>query len=98
VGLILFRETHLVRLAAVGLLAAALGLSACGRKGPLDPPPGAAVQKREAPAAELAGAPKATVVDSRGRAVELKRKTGRGPVAAAPTGQQPDFFLDWLLD
>lgn len=28
------------RLAAVAVLAAALGLSACGRKGPLDAPPG----------------------------------------------------------
>jgi predicted small lipoprotein YifL len=27
--------------ALIGVLAAALGLAACGRKGPLDPPPGA---------------------------------------------------------
>jgi predicted small lipoprotein YifL len=30
------------RLALIGVLAAALGLAACGRKGPLDPPPSAA--------------------------------------------------------
>jgi predicted small lipoprotein YifL len=29
------------RLAVLGLIVLALGLSACGRKGPLDPPPGA---------------------------------------------------------
>ena len=34
------RARRLLRLAAIG--AVALALSACGRKGPLDPPPGAA--------------------------------------------------------
>jgi predicted small lipoprotein YifL len=29
------------RLALIGALAASLGLAACGRKGPLDPPPSA---------------------------------------------------------
>ncbi len=33
----------LLRLALIGVLAAALGLTACGRKGPLDPPPGASL-------------------------------------------------------
>jgi predicted small lipoprotein YifL len=32
------------RLAAVGMLAFALGLSGCGRKGGLDPPPSAAIE------------------------------------------------------
>ena len=31
------------RLALIGVLAAALGLAGCGRKGPLDPPPGASL-------------------------------------------------------
>ena len=30
-----------LRLALIGALAASLGLAACGRKGPLDPPPAA---------------------------------------------------------
>jgi len=34
----------LFRLALVGALAASLGLAACGRKGPLDPPPGASLE------------------------------------------------------
>jgi predicted small lipoprotein YifL len=33
----------LLRLAAIGALVCALGLAACGRKGGLDPPPGALV-------------------------------------------------------
>jgi predicted small lipoprotein YifL len=42
-----------LRIAAVGVLVAALGLGACGRKGPLDPPPGAAAldQPAEGPPA-----------------------------------------------
>ncbi len=32
-----------LRLALIGALVASLGLTACGRKGPLDPPPGASL-------------------------------------------------------
>jgi hypothetical protein len=35
--------------ALIGLLAAALGLTACGRKGPLDPPPGASLEGEPQP-------------------------------------------------
>jgi predicted small lipoprotein YifL len=34
---------RLVRIAAIGALVAALGLAGCGRKGGLDPPPGASI-------------------------------------------------------
>ena len=37
------------RLALVGVLVAALGLAACGRKGPLDPPPGASLEGQPLP-------------------------------------------------
>jgi predicted small lipoprotein YifL len=37
------------RLALIGVLAAALGLAACGRKGPLDPPPGASLEGEPQP-------------------------------------------------
>lgn len=33
-----------LRFAAIGVLIAVLGLAGCGRKGPLDPPPGAALE------------------------------------------------------
>ncbi len=36
-----FSDRLFFRLALIGALAASLGLAACGRKGPLDPPPGA---------------------------------------------------------
>src|SRR5262245_22749910 len=35
-------DLRLARIAAIGALVAALGLAGCGRKGGLDPPPGAA--------------------------------------------------------
>jgi len=36
-----FPDRLFFRLALIGVLAASLGLAACGRKGPLDPPPSA---------------------------------------------------------
>jgi predicted small lipoprotein YifL len=35
-------DLRLARIAVIGVLAATLGLAGCGRKGALDPPPGAA--------------------------------------------------------
>ena len=47
----------LLRLALIGALAASFALAACGRKGPLDPPPGASLAgEQAAPAAPAAPA------------------------------------------
>jgi predicted small lipoprotein YifL len=75
----------LTRLAMLGALVAALGLSACGRKAGLDPPPATAAA---VPAEETAVGqrPEALGTDSQGK-----------PVAAA-TAQRKRFFLDFLLD
>ncbi|HXZ22538.1 MAG TPA: lipoprotein [Pseudolabrys sp.] len=44
------------RLALIGALATSLGLAACGRKGPLDPPPGTSLTgDQTAPAPSPAG-------------------------------------------
>ncbi len=48
-----FCDRPFLRLALIGALAASLGLAACGRKGPLDPPPGAS----------MAGEPQANMPD-----------------------------------
>ena len=39
-----FRDSPWLRLALAGALVGALALGACGRKGPLDPPPGASLE------------------------------------------------------
>jgi predicted small lipoprotein YifL len=76
------------RLAAVGALVAALGLSACGRKGPLDPPPSAAapVQYSGEPGAPQRAAP-SQIVGADGKAA-----------APPPSGSQQRFILDWLVE
>jgi len=78
------------RLAVIGALIAALGISACGRKGSLDPPPAAAIEPDlDAPT------PRATVnePDAIGSATTLRR-------GLAPTPRGPDKRLpiDILLD
>ncbi len=82
------------RFAAIGVLVAALGLSACGRKGPLDPPPSAAMPAQSSlqPAAPadptLAGGPPPVA--------------GVGPdgkaLAPPPSGNRQPFILDWLVE
>jgi predicted small lipoprotein YifL len=76
------------RLAAVGALVAALGLSACGRKGPLDPPPSAAapVQHSGEPGSPQLASPQMGV-GSDGKAV-----------APPPSGSRQRFILDWLVE
>ena len=83
------------RLPMLGALAAALGLTGCGRKGPLDPPPAALTQPGQAAAApepvfgvnpmarDPQSEPKAS--DSSGRPI-------------APKGAKKPLPLDWLLD
>ena len=95
--MIVISDRQAVRLAAVAALCAALGLSACGRKGPLDPPPGAtAVPVQAEPTPQVvqaplpgAGPPAATYsgIGADGKAL-----------APPPSGQRQPFILDWLLN
>ena len=74
------------RLAAVGVLAAALGLSACGRKGPLDAPPGG-----------LAANPTGSLDEETAEGGEVVR---RGSARGLPIIRGPDrsIPLDVLLN
>lgn len=74
------------RLAIVALLAAALGLSACGRKGPLDAPPGG-----------LAANPTGSLDEETEEGGEVVRRgSARGlPIIRGPDRKIP---LDILLD
>ena len=77
------------RLAAVGVIAAALGLSACGRKGPLDPPAYAAAPEdtQAAPAA----------ADTRRDGLVGVTRDGKA-VAPSRTKDNRPFILDWLVE
>jgi predicted small lipoprotein YifL len=57
-----FPTCLLTRLALIAVLAAAFALSACGRKGPLDPPPSASLAGQEPASTGL-------VMDSEGRPI-----------------------------
>ena len=70
-------------MAVVGALIAALGLSACGRKGPLDPPPYAAAPNNVQAAPAGTATPGSPVVNP---------GTSRSP---APN---QTFILDGLID
>ena len=81
------------RLALIGVLAATLGLTGCGRKGPLDPPPGASLDgealptaipglvsnKGSRPIGGSASEPENAGVDENGQA-----RAPRGPVKRIP--------------
>lgn len=71
-------------MAVAGALIAALGLSACGRKGPLDPPPYAAAPNNNLRAAPAGTANPGSPVENPG--------TSRSP---APN---QTFILDGLID
>lgn len=78
------------RVALAAVLTGALGLAACGRKGPLDPPPSAGLTPSTAYAPrpglgeEHYGTPPGAAVVP-------------APAAPAPPPQQKTFFLDFLL-
>jgi predicted small lipoprotein YifL len=82
--------TGILRLCAgiVAALAVALLLSGCGRKGPLDPPPGSSQYQQGAPASAPGAPPQPGMhqeFDENGKPV-------------APAGQKKRLPLDWLLD
>jgi predicted small lipoprotein YifL len=87
---IVISKQNLARVAAVGALVAALGLSACGRKGPLDAPPSAAGHSAQ-PAPD--GVPQSGLPNQQ-PGVSADGKA----VAPPPSGQRQPFILDWLVE
>jgi predicted small lipoprotein YifL len=80
------RGDHSVaRFAVLVMLGVALLLAGCGRKGPLDPPPAAAVP--------VAGPDGVAVAEQPG---EVTYGPDGQPIA--PRGQRKRIFLDWLVD
>ncbi|HVX99259.1 MAG TPA: lipoprotein [Pseudorhodoplanes sp.] len=85
----IFPTRALYRVALAAALAGALALAACGRKGPLDAPPGAAITPAAAP--EAAPQEDRTLFGD-----ATNRDPGSQPVA--PKGQKKRIPLDVLLD
>jgi predicted small lipoprotein YifL len=91
-----------VAFALVLLGAAAFGLAACGRAGPLELPPGPAVGVAPTAAAAPPVAPASIIggpVASGPTAQETAQKNGFDALGnpVAPPGQKKSFFLDFLL-
>lgn len=93
-------DRSLARLAVAAALVAALGLGACGRKGALDSPPGAAADPPAPRASGLAGLrptqPSRQAAAKPAENVEPSFDEEGNPIA--PKGQKKRFLLDWLLD
>ena len=91
-------DRRLARLALIGPLAAALALAACGRKGPLDAPPSAAVVQPNYAEPAL-GEPPPDPFHS--GFVRPPQPEPAQPAASVQPGTTPPpkkrFFLDWLL-
>ena len=85
------RRRILTLLAVFGALALALPLAACGRKGPLDPPPGGY---------NLQAGSGMTPVSRRGKVPEsqTKQEYDQDGRPILPEGQNKRLPADWLLD
>jgi predicted small lipoprotein YifL len=86
------------RLAVIGALIAALGISACGRKGALEPPPSAAIEPDlDAPAERSPGAPTPRAAAHEPDSITSATTIGRG-LAPTPRGPDKRLPIDILLD
>jgi predicted small lipoprotein YifL len=88
----LFRDRPFTRLALIGVALAALTLAGCGRKGPLDPPPGASMASEPTPAPDVP-ATADPLITPLGQTNE-----NRAPRATVPAGPNKRIFLDNLLN
>jgi predicted small lipoprotein YifL len=84
------------RLALIGALVASLGLAACGRKGPLDPPPGASLAGEQSNTPNPMGNPIASPIGGQSKGGD----TALGPngLPLSPQGPKKHIFLDNLLN
>jgi predicted small lipoprotein YifL len=96
-----FQERFIVKprfshIALIGALVAAFALSGCGRKGPLDPPPGAA----GAPPAQVTASPNVfSPVPERQQAASQEGSfDAQGRPIGIGSGPKRRLPIDWLLD
>jgi len=90
-----FSDHPFLRLALFGTLIASLGLAACGRKGPLDPPPSASLAGEQQPNPNPVSNPIASPIGG-----QSKDNTVLGPngLPLSPQGPKKHILLDDLLN
>lgn len=89
-------DRRLVRVVTIGALTAMLGLTGCGRKGPLEPPPSASLtEPAETPRQGPGGA---TLNPMAPAAKQTTESFGPDGQPIAPKGPRKSIFLDWLLN
>jgi predicted small lipoprotein YifL len=94
-----FRDRPFLRFALIGLAVAALGLAACGRKGPLDPPPGASLDGvPQANMPDLMSSNRAAATPIGGQAKDGHAGVGPDGQPVAPPGPKKTIPLDVLLN
>ncbi|HXD44874.1 MAG TPA: lipoprotein [Pseudolabrys sp.] len=94
-----FLDRPMLRMAAAGALIACLALAGCGRKGPLDPPPGAAVvDENEPPPRTGLVAPIMSPIGSAGKVSPDEPGIGPDGKPVASKGPRRPFVLDPLLN
>jgi predicted small lipoprotein YifL len=91
-----FFDRPFLRLALMSALAASLGLAACGRKGPLDPPPGSSLVGEPQPSMPSLIATPTTPIGGQAKDGEAGVGTDGRPVAAK--GAKKQIPLDVLLN
>jgi predicted small lipoprotein YifL len=84
------------RIALAAVLTGALGLAACGRKGPLEPPPSAALPQSPAYASSRPGLGEEHYGTPPGAAAAPAPAAAAAP--AGPPPAQKTFFLDFLIN
>ncbi len=90
-----FADRPVFRLALIGALVASLGLTACGRKGPLDPPPSASLAGEQQANPNPMSNPIASPIGG-----QSKDNTALGPngLPLSPQGPKKHIPLDDLLN
>jgi predicted small lipoprotein YifL len=85
------------RITVAAILIGAAGLAACGRKGPLDPPPSAALPQSQPASVQQSGGLGQEQYGMPSNALFPTAQTPPPPAPAPPPPQQKTFPLDFLL-